>query len=85
MELMNMQKQQELLKAATLKQIVKNQEMELQEKKRQEIAERKARTRQELQQKIIQENQRRLQIEVSIAQDIIPGKLARLGVDRLDS
>lgn len=48
-----MQKQQEYLKNASMKQMIKNQELEVEERKRREIAEKKAKTRQELQQKII--------------------------------
>lgn len=62
-----MQKQQEYLKNASMKQMIKNQELEVEERKRREVAEKKAKTRQDLQQKIIQENQRRLQIESEVA------------------
>lgn len=43
-----------------MKQMIKIQEQEVEEKKRREYAEKKAKNRQELQQKIIAENQRRL-------------------------
>ena len=46
--------------------MIKNQEAEVQDLKRREQAEKKAKTRAELQQKIMQENQRRMAIEVSI-------------------
>jgi len=46
--------------------MVRNQQQEAEQKRRLDAAEKKARTRAELQQKIIRENQRRLQIEVSI-------------------
>lgn len=44
--------------------MVRNQQQEAEQKRRLDAAEKKARTRAELQQKIIKENQRRLQIEV---------------------
>jgi len=40
--------------------MIKNQEQEVDEKKRRDFAEKKAKVRQDLQQKIIEENQRRL-------------------------
>ena len=61
-----MQKQQEQLKAASIKQMVRNQQQEAEEKRRLEAAEKKARARADLQQRIIKENQRRLAIEVGI-------------------
>lgn len=45
---MSMQKQQEQLKNASLKQMIRNQEFEVKEKKRQEQMEKKAKTRAEL-------------------------------------
>ena len=55
-ELLMMQKQQEQLKAASIKQMVRNQQQEAEAKKRLDMAEKKARSRAELQQKIIKEN-----------------------------
>jgi hypothetical protein len=48
-ELVNMQKQQEQLKAASIKQMVRNQQQEAEAKRRLDLAEKKARTRAELQ------------------------------------
>ena len=48
-ELLIMQKQQEHLKAASIKQMVRNQQQEAEAKKRLDMAEKKARTRAELQ------------------------------------
>jgi hypothetical protein len=55
-EQVNMQKQQDQLKNASIKQMVRNQEMEIQEKKQRDVAEKRARARQELQRKIVEEN-----------------------------
>ncbi len=46
--------------------MVRNQQQEAEEKRRLEAAEKKARARADLQQRIIKENQRRLAIEVGI-------------------
>jgi hypothetical protein len=48
-ELLMMQKQQEQLKAASIKQMVRNQQQEAEAKKRLDMAEKKARSRAELQ------------------------------------
>ena len=50
-----------------MKQMIKNQEMELVDKKRKDEMERKARARQELCRKILEENQRRINIEMEVA------------------
>jgi hypothetical protein len=49
-------KQQEALKAASAKQKIRNAQLEAEEKRRLDQAEKKARTRAELQQRIIAEN-----------------------------
>ena len=66
-EFLNMQKQQEYLKNANMKQMIKIQEQEVEEKRRKDIADKKARNRLELQQKIIAENQRRMHIESEVS------------------
>ena len=48
-EMLNMQKQQDQLKNASIKQMIKNQESEVEEKRRRDAAEKKAKTRAELQ------------------------------------
>lgn len=63
----NFLKQQEQLRNASMKQMIKNQEMELVDKKRKDEQERKARGRQELCRKILEENQRRINIEMEVA------------------
>lgn len=55
-ELVLMQKQQEQLKAASIKQLVRSQQQEAEDRKRQELALKRAQMRAELQQKIIKEN-----------------------------
>lgn len=55
-EQVNLIKQQDQLKNASLKQMVRNQEQELQDKKLRDAAEKKARGRQELVRKIMEEN-----------------------------
>jgi len=73
-ELVLMQKQQEQLKAASIKQLVRNQQQEAEDRRRQEQAAKKAQARAELQQKIIKENQRRLAIEVRLASTFVIGR-----------
>ena len=46
--------------------MIKNQEMELEDKKRREQAEKRARARQEVCRKIMEENQKRLEIEQEV-------------------
>ncbi len=65
-ELRSMQTQQEQLKNASLKQMIKNQEAEIEDRKKREQAEKKAKSRLELQQKIIEENAKRLAIESEV-------------------
>jgi hypothetical protein len=55
-EMVSMQRQQEELKNASIKQMIKNQESEVEDKKRREVAEKKARTRADLQARIMEEN-----------------------------
>jgi hypothetical protein len=55
-EMVSMQRQQEELKNASIKQMIKNQESEVEDKKRRELAEKKARTRADLQARIMEEN-----------------------------
>lgn len=66
-EQVNLIKQQEQLKNASMKQMIRNQELELEDKKRRDQAERRAKARQELCRKIMEENQRRINIEMDVA------------------
>jgi hypothetical protein len=61
-----LQREQEHLKNSSVKQMIKSMELGLQDKKSREQAERKARARQELISKILQENATRLQIESEV-------------------
>jgi len=70
-EFVLMQKQQEMLKAASIKQMVRTQQRDAEDRKRQELALKRAQMRAELQQKIIKENQRRLAIEVRAEGDCV--------------
>ena len=63
----NFLRQQEQLRNASMKQMIKNQEMDLVDKKRKDEMERKQRGRQELCRKILEENQRRINIEMDVA------------------
>lgn len=71
----NLQKEQEHLKNASLKQMVKTHEQELEEKKRLLAQERREKSRQDVINKILQENEKRVEIE---------GQVARLEQEELE-
>jgi len=66
-DIMEMQKEQELLKNASIKQMIKNQEKELAEKKKRDFAEKQARSRADLEEKIMKEDDGRRQREAEVA------------------
>jgi hypothetical protein len=55
------------MKNASMKQMIKNQEMSLEERKRLQQQEKRARARQELINRILEENERRIQIESEVS------------------
>lgn len=62
-----MQREQEQLKNASLKQMVKNHEQDLEDKKKYMQIERKQKARDDIINKIMQENERRVDIEGQVA------------------
>ena len=62
-----MQKQQEYMKATTMKQIIKSQQVDAKQKKVQDLQEKQNRARQQVEEKMLREEQTRLEHEAMVA------------------
>lgn len=66
-ELVEMQKQQDQLKNTSIKQMIRNREKEAEERRRRDYAEKQAKARSNLDEKVLRENQRRMEHEKMVA------------------
>lgn len=66
-EYLEIQRQQEVLKATSIKQMIRNQEIEAEEKRRYMEAQKKAQARQQFEQKVLRENQMRMTHEQMVS------------------